>query len=57
MQIRVLLVELAEYTNFFARQPTIADSGTNDPAVADKLRRLASTLQGLLDSTEQVGHS
>jgi hypothetical protein len=52
--LRVLLAELAEYAQFFARQPAAA---TPDPAVPDKLRRLADTLQRLLDSTGEVGHS
>lgn len=54
VQVRVLLLELAEYTNFFARQDATA---TTDASIPDKLRRLANTLQGLLDSTAEVGHS
>jgi hypothetical protein len=48
-QIRVLLMELAEYTNAFARQET-----TPNP---DELRKLADALQSLLNSTDEVGHS
>lgn len=54
VQVRVLLQELAEYTNFFARQDATA---ATDPTAPDQLRRLASTLQSLLDSTGEVGHS
>ncbi|WP_375443406.1 hypothetical protein [uncultured Fibrella sp.] len=48
-QIRVLLMELAEYTQAFAQQET-----TTNPAA---LRRLADSLQGLIASTDEVGHS
>lgn len=49
VQIRVLLQELAEYTQAFARHPT-----TQNP---DALQRLADTLQSLLMSSNEVGHS
>ena len=49
VQVRVLLMELAEYTAYFARQET-----TQNP---EALRQLADTLQGLLASTDEVGHS
>lgn len=49
MQIRVLLMELSEYTNAFARQETTSNPG--------ELRKLADALQGLLGSTEEIGHS
>ena len=49
VQIRVLLTELAEYTQAFARQET-----TPNP---DELRRLADALQNLVGSTDEVGHS
>ncbi len=49
VQIRVLLMELAEYTSHFARQET-----TPNP---EALQQLADTLQALLASTDEVGHS
>ncbi|ARK10345.2 hypothetical protein [Fibrivirga algicola] len=49
VQIRVLLMELAEYTQAFAQQPT-----TPNPAA---LQQLADTLQRLLNSSEEIGHS
>ena len=49
VQIRVLLMELAEYTQAFARQET-----TSNP---EDLRRLADALQSLLSSTDEIGHS
>jgi hypothetical protein len=49
VQIRVLLMELAEYTQAFARQET-----TTNP---DELRRLADALQSLISSTDEIGHS
>lgn len=49
IQIRVLLMELAEYTGYFARQNT-----TPNP---EALQQLADTLQALLVSTDEVGHS
>ena len=48
-QVRVLLLELTEYTQAFARQPT-----TPDPA---RLQRLADALQSLLENSSEVGHS
>ncbi|CCH00436.1 hypothetical protein FAES_2427 [Fibrella aestuarina BUZ 2] len=53
-QVRVLLLELAEYTNFFARQDATYASS---PTAPEKLAQLAKTLQNLLDSTAEVGHS
>ena len=49
VQVRVLLMELAEYTSYFARQET-----TPNP---QDLRQLADTLQGLVTSDDEVGHS
>ncbi len=49
VQIRVLLTELAEYTQAFARQET-----TPNPAA---LQQLADALQGLVASTDEIGHS
>ena len=49
VQVRVLLMELAEYTSYFARQET-----TPNP---QPLQQLADTLQGLLASADEVGHS
>lgn len=49
VQIRVLLMELAQYTQAFAELET-----TSNPAA---LRRLADTLQSLITSSDQVGHS
>ncbi len=49
VQIRVLLTELAEYTQAFARQET-----TSNPAA---LQQLADALQGIVTSTNQIGHS
>lgn len=48
-QIRVLLMELAEYTQAFARQET-----TENP---DALRQLADALQAINSSADEVGHS
>ncbi len=49
VQIRVLLMELAEYTQAFSRLET-----TPNP---DALRRLADALQSLIGSTDEIGHS
>lgn len=49
VQIRVLLMELAEYTQAFARQET-----TPNP---DALGRLADALQSLIGSADEIGHS
>ncbi len=48
-QIRVLLLELSEYTHAFARQ-------TTGPQAA-ALTQLASALQAVFGSSEEVGHS
>ena len=48
-QVRVLLLELTEYTQAFARQPT-----TPDPAA---LQKLANALQSLSASGDEIGHS
>ena len=50
-QVRVLLMELAEYTQAFARQPTTLQR------LADALQRLADALQSLSASNDEVGHS
>ncbi|MEZ0486104.1 hypothetical protein [Fibrella aquatica] len=49
VQIRVLLMELAEYTQAFAQQET-----TPNPTA---LQQLADTLQRLIVSSEELGHS
>lgn len=48
-QIRVLLTELAAYTQAFAQHETVSNPGT--------LHRLADSLQGLIASADEVGHS
>ncbi|MEZ0540714.1 hypothetical protein [Fibrella arboris] len=49
VQIRLLLTELAEYTQAFARQEETSNAAS--------LQQLADTLQRLLIDAEEIGHS
>jgi hypothetical protein len=52
-RLQVLLAELAEYLRFFTQKSEVT---TPDPALPNKLRQLAETLQRPLDRAAEMGH-